>query len=126
MSDKPLILVVDDDGPILLLMRNLLREFGFEAVVAATGNEAIAHACRQKPSLVLLDKNMPGMTGAEVIRALRDEHGFEQLPILILSGEPVSEQDIESIRANGAVLKPFDVPALIQQIREQIDGSPSA
>jgi CheY-like chemotaxis protein len=122
MTEKPLILVVDDDGPILLLMRNLLREFGFDADVAASGSEAIEHVRRQRPSLVLLDKNMPGMTGDEVIRALRDDHGFDGLPILILSGEPVTQSELVSLRANGAVMKPFDVPALIKQIREHIDG----
>jgi len=126
MNDKPLILVVDDDGPILLLMRNLLREFGFDTIVAASGKEAIEHAQRERPSLVLLDKNMPGMSGDEVIRALRDEHGFERLPILILSGEPVSKAEIESLRADGAVLKPFDVPALIRQIRDHVGGAPAA
>jgi len=123
MTDKPLILVVDDDAPILLLMRNLLREFGFDAVVAASGSEAIEHARRQRPSLVLLDKNMPGMSGDEVIRALRSDDGFDDLPILILSGEPVSQSEIESLRANGAVLKPFDVPALIKQIRQHVGES---
>ena len=126
MNDKPLILVVDDDGPILLLMRNLLREFGFDTIVAASGKEAIEHAQRERPSLVLLDKNMPGMSGEEVIRALRDDQGLAHLPILILSGEPVSSAEIESLRADGAVLKPFDVPALIRQIREHIDSAPAA
>ncbi|HEX3067247.1 MAG TPA: response regulator, partial [Thermoanaerobaculia bacterium] len=65
----------------------------------------------------LVDKNMPGMTGAETIQSLRDEPGFERLPILILSGEPVSRTELASIRANGAVLKPFDVTALVEQIR---------
>jgi DNA-binding response OmpR family regulator len=117
MSDKPVILVVDDDVPILLLMRNLLREFGFEPLTAASGNEAIDIARSQRPSLVLLDKNMPGMSGDDVIRALRDDDGLANLPILILSGEPVSRAELDKLGANGAVLKPFDVMALVEQIR---------
>jgi DNA-binding response OmpR family regulator len=120
MSDKPAILVVDDDAPILLLMRNLLREFGFEPLTAASGNEAIDLARSQRPSLVLLDKNMPGMSGEEVIRALRDDQGLAQLPILILSGEPVSKTELARLRADGAVLKPFDVGALVEQIRAHL------
>ena len=104
---KPRILVVDDDLPILTLMRNLLREFGFEAVVAGTGAQALAAASEQAPDLVLLDINMPEMSGSEVIRALRRDHA-EQLPILILSG---------------AVQKPFDVPELMQQIRDCLSVS---
>lgn len=117
MSSKPTILVVDDDAPILALMRNLLREFGFDAVTAATGADALAEARTNRPHVVLLDKNMPGMTGDEVIAAIRSEPGMERLPILILSGEPVSKSEIARMRADGAVLKPFDIAELIAQLR---------
>ena len=120
MNEKPVILVVDDDVPILQLMQSLLREFGFEPLTAASGGEAIEMARRQRPALVLLDKHMPGMSGEEVIRALRDDGEMAQLPILILSGEPVSKADLAELRADGAVLKPFDVMALVKQIREHL------
>ena len=120
------ILVVDDDQPILLLMRSLLREFGFEAVTAENGNQALAAARERRPALVLVDKNMPGMTGAETIQSLREEPGLERLPILILSGEPVSRSELESLRADGAVLKPFDVAALVEQIRAFVAGGDEA
>jgi len=119
---KPRILVVDDDVPILTLMRNLLREFGFEAVVAGTGAEALAAARAQTPDLVLLDFNMPEMSGSEVIRALRRDHS-EHLPILILSGEPMAPKEVADLGANGAVQKPFDVPELMQQIRDYVSVS---
>ena len=68
---------------------------------------------------------MPDMSGAEVIQRLREEPGFERLPILILSGEPVSHSELAGLRADGAVLKPFDVVALIGQIRAYVasDGT---
>ena len=121
MSEKPIILVVDDDQPILLLMRSLLREFGFEAVTADNGKQAIEVARSRQPSLVLIDKNMPGMNGADTIRSLRAEPGFDRLPILILSGEPVPRSELAVLRADGAVLKPFDVNALVEQIRSFVD-----
>src|SRR6185503_16366316 len=97
MTSKPIILVVDDDLPILVLMRNLLREFGFEAVTAENGAEALREVRQSKPSVVLIDKNMPGMSGEDVIRALRAEPGLDGLPILILSGEPVSKSDLQAL-----------------------------
>jgi CheY-like chemotaxis protein len=121
MSESKTILVVDDDGPILTLMRNLLREFGFRAVTASSGEEAIDAARRQHPALVLLDKNMPGMPGHEVIRVLRAEKGMERVPIVILSGEPLSRKELTALGADGAVQKPFDIPALISQIRQHLD-----
>jgi DNA-binding response OmpR family regulator len=121
VSDKPTILVVDDDLPILTLMRSLLREFGFEPVTAATGQEALEYARKLSPALVLLDRHMPGMKGDEVIRTLRAE--FESLPILIVSGDPVSRDELDALGADDAVQKPFDVAALIARIRQHVmDG----
>ena len=120
MNDKPVILVVDDDGPILLLMRNLLREFGFDTVAASSGPQAVDAARSRVPDLVLVDKNMPGMSGAEVIQILRGDLGLNALPILILSGEPVDPNELSRLGATAAVQKPFDVPALIQQIRSHL------
>lgn len=100
-------------------MKNLLREFGFEPVTAATGEQAIEAARNAPPDLMLVDRNMPGMSGDEVVRELRT-NGGSAFPILILSGEPVDENELERIGANGAVLKPFDVTALVEEIRTRL------
>ena len=123
MSSRPLILVVDDDAPILLLMRNLLREFGFEPVAAGTGEQAIAEAQKRTPDLILLDRNMPGMTGDEVLRELRSRDALSAVPILILSGEPIAPDEIQRLGATGAVLKPFDVPSLVETIRGHVSAN---
>lgn len=120
MSQKRRILVVDDDAPIVTLMRSLLREFGFEPLTALNGETAISTARTETPDLILVDKNMPGMSGDEVIRAMRDEPSLEAVPILILSGEPIDPHELEKLGANGAVLKPFDVMALVEQIRAHV------
>jgi two-component system phosphate regulon response regulator PhoB len=120
MGPKPVILVVDDDAPILTLMRNILREFGFDSRTASTGPAALAAVREQTPDLILVDKNMPGMDGAEVIKALRAQAALSHLPILILSGEPVDRNELREIGATDAVQKPFDVPALIEQIRAHV------
>lgn len=117
MPERPVILVVDDDAPILLLMRNLLREFGFEAVTAASGPEALERVRTHNPRVILLDRNMPGMTGDEVLQELRADDAKADLPVLILSGEPLEPDEIRRIGATAAVLKPFDVPTLIETIR---------
>ena len=120
MSERPLILVVDDDPPILLLMKNLLREFGFDPVTAASGQQAIDEARERRPDLILLDRNMPGMSGDEVLRTMRARPELGSVPVLILSGEPMAPDEIATLGATGAVLKPFDVPALIATIRNHV------
>lgn len=119
MIQKPQILVVDDDEPILGLMRNVLREFNFDAVTASSGAEALRQARERRPDLILIDKNMPGMSGAEVIEAFRNDGGAGT-PVLILSGEPVSPAELTHLGADGAVLKPFDLVALIAEIRQHL------
>ncbi len=122
MSGKPTILVVDDDVPILVLMRNVLREFGLDSVTASSGEDALAKARSDRPSLILVDRNMPGMSGDQLIAKLRAEPGLQQVPILVLSGEPLSASEVAQVGADGAVLKPFDLSALIAQIRSLIDA----
>jgi two-component system KDP operon response regulator KdpE len=93
-------------------------------VTAATGHEAIGYARKNAPALVLLDKHMPGMGGDEVIRRLRAD--FNGLPILILSGDPISAAELKALGADGAVQKPFDVPTLIAQIRSHVTSRASS
>jgi DNA-binding response OmpR family regulator len=126
MTSKPIILVVDDDLPILALMRTLLREFGFQAVTAESGEQAIAEARAHRPAAVLIDRNMPGMSGDELIRALRSEPGFDSLPILIISGQAVTPDELAALGADGAVLKPFDITELIAQLRSLVSAEQHA
>lgn len=119
MSSKPRILVVDDDEPILRLMSSILSEFNFEPVTAMSGLEAIGKAGQIHPDLILLDMNMPGMSGRQVIERFRRD-GSPAVPILILSGEPVSQEEILEVRADGAIQKPFDLNDLIGKIRQHL------
>ncbi len=119
---KPVILVVDDDIPIQILMQSLLREFGFQPETAGSGDKALEVVRGGlRPDLVLLDMNMPGMSGVDALRALRAE--LDGVPIVILSGEPISPSEIAALGATGAVQKPFDVPELVTQIRGYVGAA---
>lgn len=119
-SPKPVILAVDDDQPTLMLMRALLREFGFEPLTASSGPEALEAVRRRRPRLVLVDRFMPGMSGEELIGRLRADAGLASVPILILSGAPMEPDDLKKSGADGSVQKPFDIPALIEQIKSRL------
>lgn len=126
MPERPIILVVDDDAPILLLMRNLLREFGFDPVTAASGQQAIAAAEESAPDLILLDRNMPGMSGDEVLAVMRSRSTLATVPVLMLTGEPMAPDEIARVGASGAVLKPFDVIELVGTIRATLASPPAS
>ena len=98
-------------------MRNLLREFGFEPVGAASGPQAVEEATRRKPDLILLDRNMPGMSGDETLELLRAANGLSDVPVLMVTGEPIAPEEIQRLGVAGAVLKPFDVSSLVETIR---------
>lgn len=110
-------LVVDDDQPILTLMRSLLKEFGFEPVIASSGAQALEQARTRPPDVILLDRKMPGMSGAELITLLRKEDALRSTPVVIVSGEPVSDDEVQSLGAAAAVLKPFDVHELVALVK---------
>ncbi|HXI12369.1 MAG TPA: response regulator [Thermoanaerobaculia bacterium] len=120
MSERPKILVIDDDQPLLLLMKNILSEFRFEALVASSGTQALAMARAENPELILIDKNMPGMSGEDVIRQLKADPIFRQIPILVLSGEPLSPRELAELGVQGSVQKPFDLNSLIAEIRSRL------
>jgi two-component system chemotaxis response regulator CheY len=102
-------------------MQNLLREFGFQPEIAGSGDKALdAIRGGLRPDLVLLDMNMPGLSGVDAIRALRAE--LAEVPIVILSGESVSPRELQALGATGAVQKPFDVAELVAQIRGYVAG----
>jgi DNA-binding response OmpR family regulator len=121
MAERPVILVVDDDVPILVLMRNLLKEFGFDPVTAGSGPQAIAEAEKRTPDLILLDRNMPGMSGDEVVAAMRAVDALARVPVLMLTGEPMHPDEVARLGATGAVMKPFDVTALVATIRQHLN-----
>jgi CheY-like chemotaxis protein len=75
---------------------------------------------------VLIDRNMPGMTGDEIIRTLRKDLGFDDLPILIISGQAVSSAELATLGADGAIMKPFDVMELINQLRSFVPAAQPA
>jgi two-component system chemotaxis response regulator CheY len=63
---------------------------------------------------------MPGMNGDEVLQALRGDGALSAVPVLMLTGEPMADDELRAMGATGAVLKPFDVMALVQMIRAHV------
>jgi DNA-binding NarL/FixJ family response regulator len=121
------ILVVDDDRQYRAFVSDVLRRAGFATREASTGEAAIASVRDERPSAVLLDVILPGATGYEICRELKDEHGAE-LPIVFVTGERTETADkVAGILVGGDdyILKPFDPDELIARVRRLIDRSAS-
>ena len=110
----PRVLVVDDDPTMRDLVSIRLRKAGHRVLCAESAAEALELVeSRGAPDVAVLDVTMPGMTGLELLPAMRSRDGLEALPAVFLSGR-VEESDIEAGRALDAVYltKPFSAFAL--------------
>jgi two-component system, OmpR family, alkaline phosphatase synthesis response regulator PhoP len=114
-----LILVVDDQTDLRQLTADLLACNGYDVVQAGHGREGIAKLCEHAPDLVVLDLNMPVMDGwqfrAEQLR-LPDGH-LTAIPVLLLTGEDGSDDQITTLKAVGLIKKPFDADELLYAIQ---------
>jgi DNA-binding NarL/FixJ family response regulator len=121
------ILVVDADDGFRVLVSSALDRVGYEISEAATGEEALAAVHDERPALVLLDVCLPGLTGYEVCRELRDEFG-DELPIVFVSGERTERYDRVGGLLMGAddyLTKPIDQSELLARVRRLLARSAS-
>ena len=98
------ILVADDDMNVRLLTRQCLESEGMTVVEAADGHEALQAFVRERPDLVFLDVEMPGMTGLEVCKRIRSMPQGESVPIMIVTGSDDRESIDEGFRDRKSVV----------------------
>jgi len=113
---KARVLIVDDEREFATTLCERLRLRGYEAHTAFTAEEAIAVGGASAPDVVLLDLNLPGVRGVELLLTLRQL--LPQGEILLLSGHLDLAEKIEGVRidAFGLLLKPIELPELIAKI----------
>lgn len=112
------VLVVDDDRPTVEMLTLALEMEGYEVITASAGPEALDTAQVLHPDLLVLDVMMPGMTGLEVVRELREHPELHDTPVLLLSAW-ARDVDVWSGWMAGAdayVTKPMDVDDLLEQV----------
>jgi len=122
MSETHTILVVDDHPDNReLLMRRLERE-GFRVLGAESGRQALDQVKSAPVSLILLDVMMPGMSGIEVLQAVRETHDASALPVIMVTAKAQSEDVVEALGsgANDYVTKPIDFPVALARIQAQL------
>jgi two-component system KDP operon response regulator KdpE len=113
------ILVVDDEPQIRRVLRSTLSFRGYELVEASTGEEAIEIARKGKPDLILLDVNLPGMSGIETCRELRR---FTAAPIIMLTVRNAERDKVVALDAGADdyVTKPFGIEELLARVRASL------
>lgn len=111
------VLVVEDDKAIMLGLEESLRFAGYEVLAATDGPSGLAKARSEKPDLILLDLMLPGMSGYEVCRELRDDGHTEPIIMLTARQEEFDKLHGFEMGADDYVTKPFSVGVLLARIK---------
>lgn len=120
-GDRRVVLIADDDASVRSLLRMTVSAETFQIVEASDGREALDLVAVRTPDLVLLDWNMPGRSGSQVLEHLREEH--PSLPVIVVTAEQDSELR-EQAEALGATFltKPFSPVELLNRIDVLLPG----
>jgi two-component system, OmpR family, phosphate regulon response regulator PhoB len=124
---KPIILVVEDEVPLLTLLRYNLEKQGFRVEEAADGQEALVRVAEQRPDLVLLDWMLPSLSGIEVCRQIRRRAATRDLPIIMVTARTEDQDAVRALDtgADDYITKPFAMESLLARIRALLRRSGS-
>ncbi|HXO00383.1 MAG TPA: response regulator transcription factor [Candidatus Acidoferrales bacterium] len=116
------ILIVDDEPQIRRVMRTTLSSHGYSVVEAASGEEALEKLRAERPDLIILDVNMPGMSGLETCAEIRTS---SDVPIIMLTIRNTERDKVQALDAGADdyVVKPFGVQELMARIRAALRRS---
>ncbi len=119
MSGAPRILVVDDTPQNVRLLGDLLAAKGYDVAAAASGAEALEQIEKHKPDLVLLDVVMPGLSGYDVCRRIRENPATATLPVVMVTALDPGTERIKGIEAGADdfVTKPLNQPELLARVK---------
>ena len=121
MDKNMKILIVDDFSTMRRIIKNLLRDLGFTNTTEADdGTTALPMLQNGSFDFLVTDWNMPGMSGIDLLRAVRADDRLKHLPVLMVTAEAKRDQIIEAAQAgvNGYVVKPFTAQALKEKIEK--------
>ena len=116
---KPTILVAEDEGALITLLRYNLEREGYRVLEALDGEEALLVAAEEKPDLVLLDWMLPQLSGIEVCRRLRGRQETRNVPIIMLTARGEESDRIRGLDtgADDYLTKPFSMTELLARLR---------
>lgn len=116
------ILVVDDFPTMRKIVRQVLRQLGYNDVQEAEDGEAALRILREKPDIqfVISDWNMPNITGIELLKSVRSDPALKGLPFLMVTAEADKENIVEAVKSgvSSYIVKPFNAATLREKIEK--------
>src|SRR5437763_13360768 len=119
MTAPAKVLVVDDTPLNIKLLGDLLAVKGYAVTTAANGAEALAKLAAETPDIVLLDVMMPGLSGYDVCRRIRDDPATALLPVVMVTSLDPQTERVKGIEAGADdfIAKPINQPELFARVR---------
>lgn len=116
------ILVVEDNETNMYLIRFILKNKGYQVIEAITGEEGVEFALKEKPDLVIMDIQLPGIDGLETTRRIRDSEAGKELPIVALTSHAMVGDKEKALKAGctGYIEKPINPETFIAQIEKYL------
>jgi two-component system, cell cycle response regulator DivK len=113
------ILVVEDHEENRRIMHDLLTAAGYEMIEALTGEDGVRLAGEERPDLILMDIQLPGLDGYEATRRIKGDPALRPIPIIAVTSYALSGDDVKALEAgcDAYVTKPFSPRALLATIR---------
>jgi CheY-like chemotaxis protein len=117
-GSKGSVLIIEDHDFQRKIQTKILTEEGFSVASAASGAEALTLLRSMRPTLILMDIELPGMSGLDILKRLRSTVIFKSTPVLVLSGANQKDVVVQSMRAGatGFIAKPFDRKTLVAKV----------
>jgi two-component system chemotaxis response regulator CheY len=117
------VLIVDDFASMRRIVKNTLKQIGFKNIIEADdGTTALAMLKEQKIDLVLVDWNMPKMSGLELLKKVKKDEALKTIPVFLVTAEAQKENVIEAIQAgvSNYIVKPFTPDSMKQKLERTL------
>ncbi len=121
-TDRPRVLVVEDNFMNKVLVREMLTLHGYEVIEAGTGKEAVELTSREAPDLILMDLHLPEMDGVTATRLIKEREELRMIPIVALTASAMKgdEETILSEGFDGYVPKPIELSKLLAVVGDAL------
>lgn len=121
VDTKMKVLVVDDFSTMRRIVKNILRQLGFENIIEADdGESAVRKLESERVDFIVSDWNMPKMSGLELLKWVRSHDEFKDMPFLMVTAEAQKENVLEAVKAkvSNYIVKPFTAETLSEKIEK--------
>ena len=114
---KPLALIVEDDRDIVALFRHVLDLAGYQTEIVLDGKAALEHLANSTPDIVLLDLNLPGASGGEILEAMHADERLKEVPVIVITALPELVKAL-TVRPNFVLIKPVNIEHLTNLLQQ--------